>query len=171
MSNTESYFKYEISDSDIAELQTLESKLAPAYQKLEELVADFNESVQNSELATLLADVSSWHWKRYKEFETILADSKFAGRTGEDVSWLEEFKDAFYLDSDTLGGNNLLELPEAHVHEPLLDGQQSFDAFLKSESSESECGGPVAFTIQNKGDVPKVNEVLWGAMWEELENE
>ena len=153
--------KYSMSPSALEEYRKLQLDLVDASDKMENMLAAFEEQVANSPLAEVLSDLSTWFYRREQEMEALLHSDDFKNRWNDrDYQWVTSFKNSFDEAQTVLANSEPCQLPEIDHYwsRPALDDLDR----LFNQECDSQHGGPVEFEIEKKGDAPEVFELLWG---------
>ena len=88
--------KYRISDAALEEYRQLKANLVDASDRMEEMLAEFDDKIANSPLADVLSDLSTWFYRREQEMDGILHSDEFKNRWNDrDYTWVTAFKNSF----------------------------------------------------------------------------
>ncbi|MAK51080.1 hypothetical protein [Marinobacter sp.] len=153
--------KYRISDAALEEYRQLKADLVDASDRMEEMLAEFDDKIANSPLAEVLSNLSIWFHRREQEMEHILDSDDFKNRSKDrDYQWVRSFKNSFDDAQTVLHESESCQLPEIDRYwsRPELE---DIEDLIKRESC-AEYGAPVEFEIEKRGGAPEVNEFIWG---------
>ena len=153
--------KYRISDAALEEYRQLKANLVDASDRMEEMLAEFDDKIANSPLANVLSDLSTWFYRREQEMDGILHSDEFKNRWNDrDYTWVTAFKNSFDEAQNVLANADACQLPEVDCYwsRPELD---EIEDLIKRESC-AEYGAPVEFEIEKRGGAPEVDEFIWG---------